>query len=92
MANTLILAFAGSALNMLILFRAYDYPLLQVLNSDLMAIEILQGVAGSIGIILTVPLVAALSANILKVFGGADPQQSLIHIAVIQAKLPRSLL
>ena len=70
MANTLILAFAGSALNMLILFRAYDYPLLQVLNSDLMAIEILQGVAGSIGIILTVPLVAALSANILK-FSGA---------------------
>ena len=55
---------------MLILFRAYDYPLLQVLNSDLMAIEILQGVAGSIGIILTVPLVAALSANILK-FSGA---------------------
>ena len=70
MANTLILAFAGSALNMLILFRAYDYPLLQVLNSDLMAIEILQGVAGSICIILTVPLVAALSANILK-FSGA---------------------
>lgn len=65
MANTLILAFAGSALNMLILFRAYDYPILQVINSDLMAVEILQGVAGSIGIILTVPLVAALSAHIL---------------------------
>lgn len=62
MANTLILAFAGSSLNALILFRAYDYPSLQILNSDMMAIEIVQGVAGSIGIVLTVPLVAAVSA------------------------------
>ncbi len=65
MANTLILAFAGSSLNMLILFRAYDYPILQIINSDLIAIEVLQGVAGSIGIILTVPLVAAISAKLI---------------------------
>ena len=66
MANTLILAFAGSSLNMLLLFRAYDYPTLQIVNSDLMAIEIVQGVAGSIGIVLTVPLVAAVSAALLS--------------------------
>ncbi len=65
MANTLILAFVGSSLNALILFRAYDYPSLQILNSDMMAIEIVQGVAGSIGIVLTVPLVAAFSAWLL---------------------------
>ncbi len=65
MANTLILAFVGSSLNALILFRAYDYPSLQILNSDMMAIEIVQGVAGSIGIVLTVPLVAAVSAWVL---------------------------
>ena len=64
MANTLILAFAGSALNMLILFQAYDYPFLQIINSDMMSIEILQGIAGSIGIILTVPLVAFISAHV----------------------------
>lgn len=69
MANTLILAFAGSALNMLILFRAYDYPFLQIVNSDLIAIEVLQGLAGSIGIILTVPLVAAISASLLSAGG-----------------------
>ena len=65
MANTLILAFAGSALNMLILFQAYDYPFLQIINSEMMSIEILQGIAGSIGIILTVPLVAFISAHVL---------------------------
>lgn len=62
MANTLILAFAGASLNMLILFRVFNYPYLQIFNSDLMSIEIIQGLAGSIGIVLTVPLVAALSA------------------------------
>lgn len=62
MANTLILAFVGSSLNVLILFRAYDYPSLQILNSDMMAIEIVQGIAGSIGIVLTVPMVAGVSA------------------------------
>jgi uncharacterized membrane protein len=62
MANTLILAFAGASLNMLILFRVFDYPYLQIFNSDLMTIEIIQGIAGSIGIVLTVPLVAFLSA------------------------------
>lgn len=66
MANTLILAFTGSSLNALILFRAYDYPSLQILNSDMIAIEIVQGIAGSIGIVLTVPLVAWVSAWILS--------------------------
>lgn len=62
MANTLILAFAGASLNMLLLFRVFDYPYIQIFNSDLMTIEIIQGLAGSIGIVLTVPIVAILSA------------------------------
>lgn len=66
MANTLILAFVGSALNLLILFQVYEYPMIQILNSDMIVIEILQGVAGSVGIIATTPLVAALCAVIFK--------------------------
>ncbi len=63
MANTLILAFAGASLNTLILFRVFDYPALQLLNSDLIAIEVIQGLAGSIGIVLTVPLVSRLGGR-----------------------------
>lgn len=66
MANTLILAFAGSSLNMLILFRMFGYPLIQVINSDGMVIELIQGIAGSVGIILTVPLVAFISSRLLR--------------------------
>ena len=65
MANTLILAFAGASLNMLILFRVYDYPLIQIANTDAMAVEVIRGVAGSIGIVLTVPLVALLSSRLM---------------------------
>ena len=64
MANTLILAFAGASLNMLVLFKVFDYPYIQIFNSDMMAIEIIQGLAGSIGIVMTVPLVSALSASV----------------------------
>ena len=65
MANTLILAFAGSSLNTLLLFQIFDYPMIQIFNADSIAIEIIRGVAGTIGIILTVPLVALLSAEIM---------------------------
>lgn len=66
MANTLILAFAGSSLNMLVLTFSYRIPFLQLINSDFIVVEILQSVAGSLGIILTVPVVAAIGAWIMS--------------------------
>jgi uncharacterized membrane protein len=66
MANTLILAFVGSAFNLLILFQVYEYPMIQILNSDMIVIEILQGIAGSVGIIATTPLVSALCAAVFQ--------------------------
>lgn len=66
MANTLILAFAGSSLNTLLLLQVYDYPFIQIFNTDAIAEELIRGVAGSIGIILTVPLVAVLSSQLMK--------------------------
>ena len=57
MANTLILAFAGGSLSELLLDYAYNLPYLQIINSYTIGIELMRGIAGSIGIILTVPLV-----------------------------------
>lgn len=62
MANTLILAFAGGSLSELLLDYAYDLPYIQLINSYTIGIEVMQGVAGSIGIILTVPLVSIFSS------------------------------
>lgn len=66
MANTLILAFAGGSLSELMLDYTYDLPYLQLINSYTIGIEVMQSVAGSIGIILTVPLVSLFAAVLVK--------------------------
>ena len=53
-------------LNTLLLCQVYDYPLIQIFNADAIAVEMIRGVAGSIGILLTVPLVALLSARLMS--------------------------
>lgn len=58
MTDTLILAYAGSSLPMMLLFMAYETPLEQIMNWDVIASEILRALAGSIGIIVAVPLTA----------------------------------
>lgn len=55
-SNTLILAFAGSSISTLLLDYAYDLPYQQIINSNNIGIAIMQGLAGSFGIVLSVPL------------------------------------
>lgn len=64
MSNTLILAFAGSSLNILVIIVLNKLPYIRLINLDLVSVEIIQGIAGSIGVILTVPI-TALSAAFL---------------------------
>ena len=66
MANTLILAFVGSSFTLLLLIYYYNVGFTQLINTDMVAREVIQGLAGSIGIVLTVPIVAILSATIEK--------------------------
>ena len=65
MANTLILAYVGGGLPILILFFAYDFPAIRILNSELIATEIVRAMAGSVGLIISVPL-TALAGGILN--------------------------
>ena len=54
-SNTLILAFAGSSVSTLLLDYAYNLPYQQIINSNNIGIAIMQGLAGSFGIVLSVP-------------------------------------
>ena len=65
-SNTLILAFAGSSLSMLVLDYAYDLPYLQVINSNNIGIALMQGLSGSFGIVLSVPATVVMAAYIYK--------------------------
>ena len=62
MANTLILAFAGGSLCVMILLMAYDMPYFRAINLNTVSTEIIQGLSGSIGLILTVPITSMVSA------------------------------
>ncbi|MBQ4051078.1 MAG: YibE/F family protein [Oscillospiraceae bacterium] len=55
MANTLVLAYVGSGLHVTLLFMTYYERLEDILNVELIAVEILQAMAGSIGILFTIP-------------------------------------
>lgn len=66
MSNTLILAYVGSSINLIMIIYAYSYEMHQVLNMYSIAIEIMSGIAGTMGIILTVPFTSAITSVLLK--------------------------
>jgi uncharacterized membrane protein len=58
MANTLILAYIGSSLTIVLLLSIYSGSFLSLFNSEMIAVEILQALAGSLGILFAMPLTA----------------------------------
>jgi uncharacterized membrane protein len=50
---------------MMVLIFSYRVSFLQLMNTDFIAVELVRAVAGSLGIIFTVPCVAAITAGLL---------------------------
>ncbi|GGP61022.1 hypothetical protein GCM10009409_28640 [Shewanella saliphila] len=66
MTNTLILAFAGSSLTTIMMVWGLDMPLTQFINTPVIALAIIHALAGSVGIVLTIPLTAWLARYMLS--------------------------
>jgi uncharacterized membrane protein len=60
--NTLVLAYAGASLPVLLVFAIQDLPGRAVLSTESVAVEVVRGLVGSLGIIAAVPLTTALAA------------------------------
>ena len=60
--NTLVLAYAGASMPLLLLFAVYDQSLLDVANGEIVAAEIVRTLVGSIGLVAAVPLTTWLAA------------------------------
>jgi len=58
MANTLILAYIGSSLSVVLILSVYSNSLISLFNSEMIVVEILQALAGSMGILFSMPLTA----------------------------------
>jgi uncharacterized membrane protein len=59
--NTLFLAYVGASLPLLVLFTVIQQPAALTLNSELVAVEIVRTLVGSLGIVLAVPLTTAIA-------------------------------
>jgi len=58
MSNTLILAYVGSSIQALLLFYSFRVSSYAIINMDHMASEIIRAMAGSIGLVLAIPITA----------------------------------
>jgi len=66
MSSTLILAFIGGSLAMMIFMYVTDVSFNQFINNNLIVMEVIKGIAGSFGIILAAPLTAVIAAKMLN--------------------------
>lgn len=64
--NTLVLAYAGASLPLLVLFSSEGSSFGAVINSELVATEIVATLVGSIAIVAAVPLTTALAAALVR--------------------------
>ncbi|GAB2853568.1 YibE/F family protein [Actinocorallia aurea] len=73
--NTIVLAYAGASLPLLLLFRIGEQSVGEVLTNPVVAQEIVRSAAGTLGLIAAVPLTTALAA-FTAVRSGRTPQPS----------------
>ena len=59
---TIVFAYAGSALAVLLLLSLYDRPVLDLLSSESIAEEVVRTLASGIGLVLAVPITTAIAA------------------------------
>ncbi len=60
--NTLFLAYAGASLGLLVLFSTSGVPVLELVNSERVAVELVKTMVGSLGLLAAVPLTTLIAA------------------------------
>ena len=59
--NTLVLAYVGASLPMLLLFAIYPQPFVQILNREFITEEVVRTLVGSLGLVSAVPITTLLA-------------------------------
>lgn len=71
---TIVFAYAGTGLAVLMLLSLYDRPFLELLADESIAVEIVRTLASAVGLVLAVPLTTAVAA--LTVGGAVVPEDA----------------
>jgi len=62
--NTLFLAYTGASIALLLLFHTGGLPVAEILNTEVLAEEVIKTIVGSLGLIAAVPFTTALAASV----------------------------
>jgi len=65
MINTLVLVYTGASLPLLLLFIDSSHSFSEVINYEIIAVEIIRTLVGSIGLIAAVPITTFLAVNFM---------------------------
>ncbi len=79
--NTLLLAYAGASMPLLLLFAASDQALDKVANSELISVEIVRTLCGSVGLVAAVPITTVLAALVTERIDDEDTDTGQIDRA-----------
>ena len=66
MTNTLILAYVGGALNLILLFMACNMSIVEIVNKETIASDLISAISGSMGVIYTIPITSVVYAFLHK--------------------------
>ena len=64
MSNTLVLAYIGSSLSTTLVLVAYNVTFVELMNMELIVVELLQALVGSIGMLMAIPMTSFICAAI----------------------------
>lgn len=82
--NTLVLAYVGAAMPLLLIFDATRQTLGLAANSESIAVEIVRTLCGSIGLVAAVPLTTALAATLVSEATVCDDEHEHDHVELDQ--------
>jgi uncharacterized membrane protein len=85
---TIAFATAGAVLPVLLLIAVYDRPLLQVIQTEQFAAEVIRTLVGSIGLVLAVPLTTAIGVAVVRVSGRGMAVAPVSATPLVQSARP----
>ncbi len=65
MANTLILAYTGGSIMLMVVWSVYGVSFADMLNKGYIVLEIAKSLCGSIGMVMTIPITAFIASRLI---------------------------
>lgn len=65
MTNTLILAYTGGAMILIMIFMCANLTFYEVMNQEMIIEEVLRAIAGSFGLVITIPITTVIASVLM---------------------------